>query len=160
MLTATYLYNATTEFTKSVLSLPFSSLAVLTLTLPTNRVLVDQLDEPNGVTLSPDQKTLYVSDTGASTSKGVPSLAGPRVMCVSCCSLEDLTSRRDLTRRNRSYAFDLNGSFASNRRVFHRNPVCPCFPLSLFAPSFSLQYITDAPSLALSHVYRLAFLTE
>jgi sugar lactone lactonase YvrE len=90
MLTATYLYNATTEFTKSVLSLPFSSLAVLTLTLPTNRVLVDTLDEPNGVTLSPDQKTLYVSDTGASTSKGVPSLAGPRVMCVFCSRLEDL----------------------------------------------------------------------
>ena len=65
------------------------------------RVLVDDLNKPNGVVLSADQKTLFVSDTGAEQGRGDGWKAAlPRTV----------------------YAFDLvtnNGdSFAHNNRVF------------------------------------------
>ncbi|GAA5890461.1 hypothetical protein JCM6882_002929 [Rhodosporidiobolus microsporus] len=65
------------------------------------KAVIDDIKEPNGIAFSPDQSLVYVSDTGASQSSSSPPLAGPRVI----------------------YAFDvLNGTFAANRRVFHRNP--------------------------------------
>ncbi|GAA6023446.1 hypothetical protein JCM10207_004416 [Rhodosporidiobolus poonsookiae] len=70
-------------------------------TTKVTKAVVDGLKEPNGLAFSPDQSVLYVSDTGSSQSSSEPPLAGPRDI----------------------YAFDiLNGSFAANRRLFHRNP--------------------------------------
>ena len=65
------------------------------------RVLIDDLTRPNGVVLSADQKTLFISDTGAEQGRGDGwKAAFPRTV----------------------YAFDLvtnnGGLFAQNKRVF------------------------------------------
>ncbi|GAA6035454.1 hypothetical protein JCM8097_000262 [Rhodosporidiobolus ruineniae] len=77
--TATYFYNATSGLVRAV---------------------VDQIGQPNGLVFSPDGKTLYVTDTSASSAEG---------------SYPQLGSR-DI------YAFEVANGFATNRRLFFRNP--------------------------------------
>ncbi|GAA5828547.1 hypothetical protein JCM11251_000844 [Rhodosporidiobolus azoricus] len=65
------------------------------------KLVADQIEQPNGIAFSPDRSVVYISDTASSQGGGLPPLAGPRAI----------------------YAFDvLDGTFVSNRRVFHLNP--------------------------------------
>lgn len=60
------------------------------------RVVADGFGRPNGIAVSADQSTVYIGDTGASIGNGTTDFQGPRTI----------------------YAYDRNGKFLSNRRVF------------------------------------------
>ena len=68
----------------------------------------DTLSQPNGIAISPDQSTIYISDTGALSGTIDPSL-GP------------IGDAFNATGKRTIYAYDVdgNGTYISNKRAFY-----------------------------------------
>jgi gluconolactonase len=81
------------------------------------RVMADGFDRPNGISFSPDEKVVYVTDTGIFHPPDVD-LTRPRCMLVPLCLLNGPSIDADVN----SYAFDLvqiqGQPSLTNRRLF------------------------------------------
>ncbi|KJK64079.1 SMP-30/Gluconolaconase/LRE-like region [Aspergillus parasiticus SU-1] len=85
------------------------------------RVVADGFGRPNGIAFSPDEKTVYITDTAYTLGDGTNDPTGPSTMYVNFL-IHPFTVALPLLICCTSYAFDvssINGEqFLTNRRVF------------------------------------------